>query len=222
MASKQTAVSEPMAPGQPAETERPMRADARRNYERLLQAARAVLAERGSEASMEEIARRADVGVGTLYRHFPRRIDLVEAVYREDVDGLVALARTVNETAEPWQALVEWLVGFVKYGQAKRVFLTELHEAFEKNPDLALSSREKIGTAVASVLTRAQQAGVARTDIDHADLMQLVGGMCMARNAGLAQNERLLRLVLDGVRTEPSPDRGTSPTAGPGQPTRTS
>ena len=201
MASKQTAVTEPASTGQPAEAERPMRADARRNYERLLAAGRAVLAERGSEASMEEIARRADVGVGTLYRHFPRRIDLVEAVYREDVDGLVELARTVNEKADPWQGLVEWLIGFVKYGQSKRVFLTELHEAFEKNPDLALSSREKIGAAVSSVLRRAQQAGVARTDIDQADLMQLVGGMCMARNASFAQNERLLRLVLDGIRT---------------------
>ncbi|HJQ03780.1 MAG TPA: TetR/AcrR family transcriptional regulator [Jatrophihabitans sp.] len=201
MASKQTAVTEPAAAGPPAEVERPMRADARRNYERLLAAGRAVLAERGSEASMEEIARRADVGVGTLYRHFPRRIDLVEAVYREDVDGLVELARTVNQDADPWQGLVDWLIGFVKYGQSKRVFLTELHEAFEKNPDLALSSREKIGTAVSSVLRRAQEAGVARTDIDQADLMQLVGGMCMARNASFAQNERLLGLVLDGIRT---------------------
>jgi AcrR family transcriptional regulator len=215
MASKQTAVSEPAGADQAAEAERPMRADARRNYERLVQAGRAVLAERGSEASMEEIARRADVGVGTLYRHFPRRIDLVEAVYLEDVDGLVTLAGAVNETAEPWQALVEWLIGFVKYGQSKRVFLTELHEAFEKNPDLALSSREKIGAAVASVLTRAQQAGLARTDIDHADLMQLVGGMCMARNASLAQNERLLRLVLDGIRTDPAPDRAPSSGARP-------
>jgi AcrR family transcriptional regulator len=199
MASKQTTVE--IAP--PAEAERPMRADARRNYQRLLEAGRAVLTERGSEASMEEIARRADVGVGTLYRHFPRRIDLVEAVYREDVDGLVELARTLNERADPWQGLVDWLVGFVKYGQSKRVFLTELHEAFEKNPDLVLSLREKIAGAASTVLVRAQQAGVARTDIDHADLMQLVGGMCMARNATFAQNERLLQLVLDGVRTQP-------------------
>ena len=187
MASKQITVDEPVGTEQPAETERPMRADARRNYQRLLEAGREVLTERGSEASMEEIARRADVGVGTLYRHFPRRIDLVEAVYREDVDGLV-----------------DWLIAFVKYGQSKRVFLTELHEAFEKNPDLVLSLREKIAGAVSTVLVRAQQAGVARTDIDHADLMQLVGGMCMARNATFAQNERLLQLVLDGIRTQPA------------------
>ncbi len=179
---------------------KPMRADARRNYLRLVGAARTVLGERGSEASMEEIAKAAGVGVGTLYRHFPRRIDLVEAVYLDDVDGLVTLAEQVGAERAPWDALVQWLEGFVRYAQSKRTFLTELHEAFEKSPDLALSSREKIGAAAQSVLYRAQQAGEARTDIDQADLMQLVGGMCMARNASLAQNERLLALVLDGIR----------------------
>jgi AcrR family transcriptional regulator len=182
-----------------------MRADARRNYQRVLLAAREVLAERGGEATMEEIAKRADVGVGTLYRHFPRRIDLVEAVYREDVDLLVAQADEVGSDADPWDALVTWLRAFVRYGQSKRTFLTELHEAFEKSPDLALNSRERIGGAAGKVLTRAQQAGVARSDIDQADLMQLVGGMCMARNATLEQNERLLGLVLDGIRTRDVP-----------------
>ena len=194
----------PVSPADPGDSSRadgrPMRADARRNYLRLVAAARAVLAERGSDASMDEIAKAADVGVGTLYRHFPRRIDLVEAVYRDDVDGLVVLAEQVRAEREPWDALVAWLEGFVRYAQAKRTFLTELHEAFEKNPGLALSSRERIGGAAGSVLSRAQQAGEARADIDQADLMQLVGGMCMARNASLAQNERLLALVLDGIR----------------------
>jgi AcrR family transcriptional regulator len=180
---------------------RPMRADARRNYERLVTAAREVLTERGSEAAMEEIAKRADVGVGTLYRHFPRRIDLVEAVYREDVDGLVALADEVADLG-PWQGLVAWLEGFVKYAESKRTFLTELHEAFEKSPDLALVSRERIAGAAGAVLSRAQEAGAARRDLDQTDLMQLVGGMCMARNASFAQNTRLLTLVLDGIKTQ--------------------
>jgi AcrR family transcriptional regulator len=180
---------------------RPLRADAQRNYDRLVSAAHSVLSERGSEASMEEIAKRADVGVGTLYRHFPRRIDLVEAVYREGVESLVTLATSVAADATPWDALVEWLDGFVRYAQSKRVFLTELHEAFEKNPELALDSRERIRVAAGLVLERAQQTGVARDDIDAADLMQLVGGMCMARNASMERNERLLTLVLDGIRT---------------------
>jgi AcrR family transcriptional regulator len=181
---------------------KPMRADARRNYERLVTAARQVFADWGSEASMDEIAKAADVGVGTLYRHFPKRIDLVEAVYREDVDGLLELAERAEGDA--WQGLVSWLQAFVRYAESKRTFLTELHEAFEKNPDFVLASREKLATATDLVLTRAQGAGVARDDIDHTDLMQLVGGMCMARNASFAQNSRLLELVLDGVRTQPA------------------
>jgi AcrR family transcriptional regulator len=192
--------SELSAPVADRPAAKPMRADARRNYQRLLAAGRSVLTERGSEASMEEIAKAADVGVGTLYRHFPRRIDLVEAVYREDVDGLVTLAGELAETAEPWDGLVQWLQAFVRYAQAKRVFLTELREAFEKNPDFKLDSRDKIAHAAATVLGRAQQAGVARTDIDQADLMQLVGGMCMANVGSLPHNERLLGLVLDGIR----------------------
>ena len=167
-------------------------------------AARGVFAEKGSNATVEEIAKVADVGVGTLYRHFPRRIDVVEAVYREDVDELVAYAHDLVRTTQPWEGLVEWLEAFVRYAQAKRTFLTELHEAFEKNPDLALQSREKIAVAAGVVLTRAQAAGDARADLDRHDLMQLVGGMCMARNATLEQNRRLLALVLDGIRAAPA------------------
>lgn len=150
---------------------------------------------------MEEIAKHADVGVGTLYRHFPRRIDLVEAVYRSDVDTLVAEADRLADL-EPWSALAAWLQAFIRYAQSKRVFLTELREAFEKNPELALDSRVRIGAAAASVLVRAQQAGAARTDIDAEDLMHLIGGMCMARAASLEQNERLLGLVLDGIKLQ--------------------
>jgi AcrR family transcriptional regulator len=179
---------------------RPMRADARRNYDRLVEAARAVFAARGSEASIDEIARTADVGVGTLYRHFPRRIDLVEAVYREDVDTLVARGEALLTQAAPWEALAQWLEAFVAYAAAKRTFLTELHEAFEKNPDLAVSSREKIGAATGRLLTRAQEAGVVRPDISQSELMQLVGGMCMARGATEEQNLGLLTFVLDGIR----------------------
>lgn len=181
---------------------RPPRADAVRNRDRLVLAARAVLAARGGEASMEEIARTAGVGVGTLYRHFPRRIDLVEAVYREDVDALVVLADTVAADLGPWPSLVAWLNGFVRYAQAKRNFLNELHEAFEKTPDLALSSREKIFGAAGKVLVRAQEDGSARPDLAPADLMQLISGMCMTRTLTLEQNERLLLLVLDGIKAQ--------------------
>lgn len=181
-------------------SDRPMRADARRNRERLVEAARATFAAHGSEASIEEIARAADVGVGTLYRHFPRRIDLVEAVYREDVDALVATGDDLLAAAEPMAALTRWLEAFVVYAGNKRTFLTELHEAFEKNPDLAVSSRERIGAATGRLLTGAQEAGVVRPDIGQRELMQLVGGMCMARGATVEQNLGLLTFIVDGIR----------------------
>jgi len=184
--------------------ERPLRADARRNRERLVEAARHVLTTRGSEASMEEIARAADVGVGTLYRHFPRRIDLVEAVYSEDVDGLVTLAAALAAEPDAWTALETWLRGFVDYAHAKRTFLAELHEAFEKNPSLAPDSRRKIRSSADQVLARAQASGQARPDVDAADLMQLVAGMCLARDANEQQSLRLLGVVLDGIRILPA------------------
>jgi len=180
--------------------DRPMRADARRNHDRLVEAARTVFAARGSDASIEEIARTADVGVGTLYRHFPRRIDLVEAVYREGVDALVAKGDQLVTAAEPGAALTCWLEAFVAYAAAKRTFLTELHEAFEKCPDLAVSSRERIGVATGRLLARAQEAGVVRPDIGQRELMQLVGGMCMARATTVEQNLDLLAFILDGIR----------------------
>jgi AcrR family transcriptional regulator len=179
---------------------RPMRADARRNYELLVAAAREVFTAQGSEAAMETVARHAGVGVGTLYRHFPRRIDLVEAVYRTDVDRLVAEADALADAPDPWGALHAWLEAFVDYARAKRTFLNELHEAFEKNPQLKVASRERIEGALARVLDRAQDAGVVRRDVDSADVMQLLGSLCMSATLTEGQIERLLEVVEDGLR----------------------
>jgi AcrR family transcriptional regulator len=179
---------------------RPMRADAMRNYERLVTAARVVFSQQGGGASMEAIAKEAGVGVGTLYRHFPKRIDVVEAVYREDVDELVSVAESAVAELEPWPALTAWLEAFVRYAIGKRRFLTELHEAFEKNPDLRIASRERIEGAIDIVLARAQDAGVVRTDLDGPDLMQLLGSMCMSATLTPEQSERLLVMIEDGLR----------------------
>jgi len=182
------------------EIARPMRADARRNYERLVAAARTVFAQQGGGASMDAIAKEAGVGVGTLYRHFPRRIDVVEAVYREDVDQLVDAAERYSSELEPWSAVAAWLEDFVNYAIGKRRFLNELHEAFEKNPDLKIAARERIEGALTVVLTRAQGAGVVRDDLDGPDLMQLLGSMCMSATLTPAQSARLLVVILDGLR----------------------
>lgn len=181
-----------------------MRADARRNYERLVDAARKVFADQGASASMEAIARQAGVGVGTLYRHFPKRIDVVEAVYREDVDVVVNAAERGLSELDPWDALEAWLRAFVEYAQNKRIFLNELHEAFEKNPDLKSASRERIADACNRVLVRAQRAGEAREDIDGEDLMQLVSPMCISPTLTREQADRLLPMVLDGLRSAPA------------------
>jgi AcrR family transcriptional regulator len=178
---------------------KPMRADARRNYELLVEAARKVLTDQGVNASMEAIARQAGVGVGTLYRHFPKRIDVVEAVYRDDVDALVAAAEQA-EVLEPWEALEAWLNAFVAYGKAKRVLLSELHEAFEKNPSLKSNSRDRIAQACQRVLDRAQEAGAARKDVTGADVVQLISPMCTSTTLEEGQVERMLAITLDGLR----------------------
>ncbi len=191
------------ATGGPA---KPMRADARRNYERLVEAARQVFTDQGGEASMETIAKQAGVGVGTLYRHFPKRIDVVEAVYRGDVETLVRAADRGPGELPPWEALEAFLRGYVAYARGKKVLINELHEAFDKNPGLKLESRDRIWAACGRVLARAQAAGMARSDIDGDDLMQLVSPMCVHATLTEEQGDRLLAMVLDGLRP-PGPEK---------------
>ena len=179
-----------------------MRADAKRNYELLVTAARKVFDQEGGGASMEAIAKEAGVGIGTLYRHFPKRIDVVEAVYVDDVDELESVAHTVSADLEPWPAFVAWLEAFVRYASGKKRFMNELHEAFEKDPALHSASRERIEGALGVVLTRAQEAGVVRSDVDAPDLMQLLGSMCMSATLTPDQSERLLVMIEDGLRPQ--------------------
>jgi AcrR family transcriptional regulator len=151
---------------------------------------------------MEDVARRAKVGVGTLYRHFPRRIDLVEAVYSTDIDTLVAAADEALTLPDPFAGVEFWLRAFVRYTDTKRSLLNELHEAFERNPNLRVQLRERMLAAAARVLDRAHDAGVVRADLTAGDLLQLVGGMCMSATATAGQNERLLDFVLAGIRAD--------------------
>jgi AcrR family transcriptional regulator len=196
MASKARVASKP----DDAPATRPQRADARRNYDRLIAAARDVFAKEGGGASMDAIAREAGVGVGTLYRHFPQRIDVVEAVYRDEVDQLVATAEQVIAEFDPWPAVVAFLEAFARYAQGKRTFLNELHEAFDKHPELKLRSKERIDDAMDRVVRRAQDAGVIRTDVNGAELMQLVSPMCVSATLTEDQSSRLLNMILDGLR----------------------
>jgi AcrR family transcriptional regulator len=178
---------------------RAQRADARRNYEKLLQAARDAFDEEG-DTSMEAIAKRAGVGIGTLYRHFPKRIDVVEAVYRDDVEQVVAVAERAVTDLAPWEAVDTFLRAFVSYALGKRRFLTELREAFEKNPELKSASRQRIDYAMGLVVGKAQSAGAMRTDLTGDEIFGLVGPMCTSATLTKDQCERLIGMILDGLR----------------------
>jgi AcrR family transcriptional regulator len=193
---EQSAVESPVEEG----SGRALRADAQRNYERIVAAARTVFANDGAGASMEAIAREAGVGVGTLYRRFPKRIDIVEAVYRTDVEELVQTAERVVAELEPEPAVVEFLGAFVQYARTKRTLLTELREAFDQNPELRSHSRDRIDAAMELVIGRAQRAGVVRTDVDPTDLLQLLGPMCTSPTLNDGQYATLLNLIIDGLR----------------------
>src|SRR3954463_14635199 len=142
---------------------KPRRADALRNHEKLLAAAREAFSEHGASASLEDIARRAGVGIGTLYRHFPTRQALVEAVYFDEVE---ALGRSAVELAErePWEALKAWLHRVVAYLGTKQALARELFSAPDRDADALRRAHETLYGAGAPLLERAQQAGVARAD----------------------------------------------------------
>ncbi|MFJ9868027.1 TetR/AcrR family transcriptional regulator [Streptomyces sp. NPDC101165] len=177
-------------------TRRPHRKDAARNYDALLAAAREAFAEHGAEASLEDIARRAGVGIGTLYRNFPTRRDLFETVYADEVN---ALCRAAVELAdrEPWEALTAWLDRFAGYMVTKRA----VREALDDESDIFLACRESMYAAGGPMLERAQKAGAARADMDFGDLLRMVAGITATAFESEAQRDRVLAIALDGVRT---------------------
>lgn len=190
-------------PGELAQwLERPARADARRNYELLLTAAREAFAEHGSQTSLEEIARRAGVGIGTLYRRFPNRQALLEAVYIDEIRSVCDQASAFAQHLPPWDALVIWLRGFVDYGVSKQWIANELVDAIGKDSDFFQHCKTQVRDSVAVVLARAQEAGEARQDVDALDVLRLIGGIV---HVHLGEDEkehayRMLDLVLDGLR----------------------
>ncbi|MGW3464473.1 TetR/AcrR family transcriptional regulator [Streptomyces olivaceoviridis] len=175
---------------------RPHRKDAARNYDALLDAAREAFAEHGADASLEDIARRAGVGIGTLYRNFPTRRDLFESVYADEVN---ALCRAAVELAdrEPWEALTAWLNRFAGYMVTKRA----VREALDGESDIFQSCRDSMFAAGGPLLERAQRAGAARTDMDFGDLVRMVAGITATAFEDDAQRDRVLAIALDGVRT---------------------
>jgi len=179
--------------------QRPKRADARRNYEKLLRAAGDAFEQDGTGASLEDIARRAEVGIGTLYRHFPTRQALLEAVYIDEVEEMSAKANELVDL-DPWDALVTWLRQFVRYAATKRALMEEMANAVDAEAPVFVACREAIFTAGEMLLHRAQESGEARTDTSFSDVGRMVSGIAAIRTADPGQIERILDVALDGLR----------------------
>ena len=181
--------------------ERPKRADARRNYDKVLAAAREAFAEGGESTALEEIARRAGVGIGTLYRHFPSRQALIEALYAAEVDEMCRTAFEL-EDSDPWEALEAWLQRFIGYLATKHALATELLNYVDRDAPLFRTCKASLWGAGEPLLKRAQEAGVVRPDVTIAELIQMVMGIAKIP-ADPEQKQRILRIAIDGLRYQP-------------------
>ena len=190
-----------------AQATRPMRADARRNHDLLLATAAEVYAERGAEASLEEIARRADVGIGTLYRHFPTRDALNEAVYRREVERLCDGVDDLIASNAPDVALAVWMRRFAGYVATKKGMATALKAVLGADSELFAYSRGRIMAAIGALLDNAVAAGAIRDDVDADDLIRAMSGVCMATDTSGEPDRtaRLVDLLVDGMRYGATP-----------------
>src|SRR4051794_39461464 len=192
---------------------RPQRADARRNYEKVLAAAREAFAEGGESTALEEIARRAGVGIGTLYRNFPNRQALLEALYIDEVEEVCRSASELDG-ADPWDDLNTWLERFIAYIGTKRALAAELLNFLDHDAQLFQTSRASLYAAGEPLLKRAQEAGAVRPDVTIADVIQMVVGIAKLPAGNASQVVHLLRIALDGLRYNPR--RGGGQPAGRG------
>jgi AcrR family transcriptional regulator len=180
----------------------PKRADARRNYDKVLAAAREAFAEGGESTALEEIARRAGVGIGTLYRHFPNRQALLEAVYVGEVEEMCRSAAELGGM-DPWQALNAWFERFIAYIGTKRALAAELLNYLDPDAPLFQLCRGSLFEAGEPLLTRAQEAGVVRSDVTIGEVIQMMVGISKIPAGDPQQTERIMRVALDGLRYRP-------------------
>lgn len=186
------------------------RADAQRNYERILAVAPLVIAEQGTQASLRDIARRAGVGLGTLYRNFPTRDALLETLLRQRFDALAARADALAGERAPAEALTVWLDEFTRGSATYRGLPASMMASLADEQSALHASCLNMRAAAARLLERAQDAGDIRPDIDGTDLFALVNavGWIAEQTPALAgRRERLLGLVMEGLARDPLPGR---------------
>jgi AcrR family transcriptional regulator len=188
------------------------RADAIRNRDRVLEAAKAIFSAGGAEASLEAVARSAGVGIGTLYRHFPTREALFEAVYRREVQHLADLAEQLKQEAQPIDALRHWMRSNVRFVATKKGMSAALALAAYKNSELFSYSFDRLTQAVGGLLERAIAAGEIRDDITPEDLLRALVGMCYMNDQPGWQTSvlRLVDVFVDGLRVRPGKSRTTT------------
>lgn len=177
----------------------PLRADARRNHERLLAAARDAFAEHGPDASLDGIAQRAGVGSGTLYRHFPTREDLMRAVYRGEIEGLCARGRELASSDSPGDALGTWLQLLADMAD-RRGLAAALYQRVSSDPPSPFlqGAKEAMEDTASTLLERAQEAGAIRPDLTVSELLKLTHGIARISD-GPSETQRLLSLLLAGL-----------------------
>ncbi|MFD6425806.1 TetR/AcrR family transcriptional regulator [Streptomyces sp. NPDC060198] len=183
-----------------------MRADARRNHDRLVGEARTLFAEQGTDASLEDLARRAGVGIGTLYRHFPTRPALMNAVFQDALADLLDRSNALARAERPCHALVEWLGCIVRHAGEYRGLAQALLSASRDDSSALAPCHVPLREAGARLLARAQESGAVRADASIDDLMQLTNAVALAaeqnpEDPGLA--DRLLLLTLQGLKSRP-------------------
>jgi AcrR family transcriptional regulator len=185
----------------PAAARKP-RVDGRRNQERLIEAAKAAFADNGADVSLDEIARRAGVGIGTLYRHFPNRGAIVAAVYRREVEQLAAAAMRLSDSLPPLEALRQWMRLFVDYIATKKLIAPAFAAIVGGTAELYASSGQRITEAMRLLVERARYAGDIRADADPDDLLRALAGFTYGNSSPTWQASalRLIDILIDGLR----------------------
>jgi AcrR family transcriptional regulator len=184
-----------------ARSVRHMRADAQRNLDALLQAAMAVFATSGVDAPVRQIAEKAGVGVGTVYRHFPQRSDLIVAVFRREVDACADAAAALATEHEPGEALARWMQRYVDFISAKRGLAAALHSGNPAYDTLPAYFQKRLRPALRTLLETAAAAGEVRAGVEPGDLLNAVASLCApAHNGDPAHARRMVALLADGLR----------------------
>ena len=183
----------------PVPSGRPTRADAARNYDALIAAAFEAFTHEGEDASLEGIARRAGVGIGTLYRNFPTRQALLEAVYQEEVAEVCRAVDTLDGL-DPGEALTAWLRRFAEYATTKKALVGELMAYVDSEAPVFTQCKAEIKDAARPLFEAAKEAGAIRADADMMDVIRMVGGIAAIPNPEPGQVDRILALALDGLR----------------------